>query len=162
MSAESKHFLPAILVIHVIFPYRIYTVYSDWQTWANCTGLNHTTENTAIVQGLYCLPFNYITFRHIIKLPCGLHGLCIFAWLLAQFWLIACFPFQLHDDGSVLRLNDGSLLKSFSDGRCLTINVCGLILVPFVVFLCSGFRSPLSPLQSQNRIFLFKAYMYIS
>ena len=57
---------------------------------------------------------------------------------------------------------DGSLLNLFQMvGACLSIYMAGLIVVLFVVFLCSGFRSPLNLLLCFITAFLLFCFFFI-
>ena len=112
----------------------------------------------AIVQDLYCLPFILDTSSNFQV------DFMVFAWLLTQLWLITLLPYLIAwrwvDPQTKCRLPS----QSVSDGRYLVINICcrtvGLIVFLFVVFLFSGFRSPLSPLLCFITVFLLYVFHY--
>ena len=68
------------------------------------------------------------------------------AWLLVHLRLITLLPSLTAQRRSVLWPNDGSYLRLFQMVKAwLPMSVIGPIVVLFVFFLCSGYRSPLSP-----------------
>ena len=146
VSAESKHFLPAILVTHVISPYRIYTVYSDRPEQTVQTQI--IRHRTRPLFKIYTLCHSIITtFRHFIKLPSGLYGRCIFAWLLTQLWLIALLPSLIARRWVGPQTKWRLPPQSISDGRCLAIYVCGRTLRgPVYGFLEFWLQSGIDPL----------------
>ena len=101
-------------------------MHSVWYTASTCP------KTESVMKLLKCTAMWENVYRHSVKNQINM--------FICTIWSVS-----LHGGGLVLRLNDGSLLNLFQIvSAWLSMSVVGLIVVPFVVFLCSGFRSPLS------------------